>query len=347
MSKVGVRARAPARGRTASASTVATRGSAASSRAWLTVRRAAIPLRAVLHWYTGSPASTEASSAVLGGPHPGPVDRGAHRRRRRGRAGVARGRAPSAQRHQVQRVAVGSGRRSGGRGRRQGPGRGQGRRLGGECDARHGSSPFSSGDRGESHHCPSAPGAQSIGSRAGRRSFGPAYGLGVRLGAGPGSPPPGGLPRLAACAGDRVRPRHDPDRHHARLPGDPARARPRAGVDLPVEELAAALGPPLRPPLAPHLPADAIVPGAVDRFRELYVDHAIGRCRCCRVRIEALAAVRRLGGRVACWSPASSRPTPSATWTTSGSTSTSSSARCGERARRQPCAPRASPAYVG
>ena len=46
------------------------------------------------------------------------------------------------------------------------------------------------------------------------------------------------------------------------------------GVDLPVEEMSARLGPPLDMLLAGHLADEAIAP-AVDRFRELYVDHAI------------------------------------------------------------------------
>lgn len=69
------------------------------------------------------------------------------------------------------------------------------------------------------------------------------------------------------------------------------------GVDFPVEEMTARLGPPLDLLLADHLPAED-VPAAGDRFRALYPDHAIRGVPVLPGAHEALAAVRRHGGRV-------------------------------------------------
>jgi phosphoglycolate phosphatase-like HAD superfamily hydrolase len=69
------------------------------------------------------------------------------------------------------------------------------------------------------------------------------------------------------------------------------------GVEFPVAEMTSRLGPPLDHLLDPHLPADRIVP-AVDRFRELYVDHSIAPVPAFPGAHEALAAVRRHGGRI-------------------------------------------------
>lgn len=69
------------------------------------------------------------------------------------------------------------------------------------------------------------------------------------------------------------------------------------GVELPIEELTAKLGPPLDLMLQPHLAEDAIAP-AVDRFRALYPDHAIASVAAMAGAHEAIAAVRRHGGRV-------------------------------------------------
>ncbi len=69
------------------------------------------------------------------------------------------------------------------------------------------------------------------------------------------------------------------------------------GVELPIEELTAVLGPPLDLMLKPHLAEEAIQP-AVDRFRELYPAHAIESVAAMAGAHEALAAVRRHGGRV-------------------------------------------------
>ncbi len=69
------------------------------------------------------------------------------------------------------------------------------------------------------------------------------------------------------------------------------------GVRLPAEEMTRRLGPPLDHLLGPYLPA-ALVPGAVARFRELYVEHAVASVPVLPGAHEALAAVRRLGGRV-------------------------------------------------
>ena len=69
------------------------------------------------------------------------------------------------------------------------------------------------------------------------------------------------------------------------------------GVDFPVEEMTAALGPPLEMMLAPHLPADDVA-AAGDRFRALYPDHAIAAVPLLPGAREALAAVHEQGGRV-------------------------------------------------
>src|SRR4051812_33479607 len=68
-------------------------------------------------------------------------------------------------------------------------------------------------------------------------------------------------------------------------------------LDLPVDELTSRLGPPLHLLLEPHVPA-AAMDGAVDRFRELYVDHAIHSVEAFPGATESIAAVRRHGGRV-------------------------------------------------
>ncbi|MEN8671920.1 HAD family hydrolase [Nocardioides sp.] len=69
------------------------------------------------------------------------------------------------------------------------------------------------------------------------------------------------------------------------------------GVELPVEEMTAALGPPLEMMLAPHLPADDVA-AAGDRFRALYPAHAIEAVPLLPGAREALAAVRERAGRV-------------------------------------------------
>ena len=69
------------------------------------------------------------------------------------------------------------------------------------------------------------------------------------------------------------------------------------GVTFPVAEMTSRLGPPLETLLAPYLEPDAI-PAAGDRFRELYPEHAIASVPALRGAAEALAAVRRHGGRV-------------------------------------------------
>lgn len=68
-------------------------------------------------------------------------------------------------------------------------------------------------------------------------------------------------------------------------------------VEFPVEEMTRRLGPPLDLLLAPYLAADRI-PAAGDRFRALYPDHAITTVPVLPGAHEAIAAVRRLGGRV-------------------------------------------------
>ncbi len=69
------------------------------------------------------------------------------------------------------------------------------------------------------------------------------------------------------------------------------------GVDFPIEEMTAQLGPPLEAMLGPHLAPEAVA-SAGDRFRELYPDHAIAGVPVLGGAHEAIAAVRRHGGRV-------------------------------------------------
>ena len=69
------------------------------------------------------------------------------------------------------------------------------------------------------------------------------------------------------------------------------------GVAFPVAELTSRLGPPLETILAPHLAPEAVA-AAGDRFRELYPQHAIGPVSTLAGAVDALAAVRRHGGRV-------------------------------------------------
>ena len=68
------------------------------------------------------------------------------------------------------------------------------------------------------------------------------------------------------------------------------------GVEIDVEEISGRLGPPLDLLLAPHYPGDQL-PGLVDRFRAHYPEHAIEPTRTFPGAHEALAAVRRHGGR--------------------------------------------------
>ncbi len=69
------------------------------------------------------------------------------------------------------------------------------------------------------------------------------------------------------------------------------------GVEFPVENLTYRLGPPLHLTLGQHLPTEQI-DAAVDRFRELYPDLAIKPVPLLPGAAEALAAVRRHGGRI-------------------------------------------------
>ena len=68
------------------------------------------------------------------------------------------------------------------------------------------------------------------------------------------------------------------------------------GVEFPIAELTTRLGPPLETMLAPHLPAEALA-AAGDRFRAIYPDHAITTVPALSGAHDALAAVRRHGGR--------------------------------------------------
>ena len=69
------------------------------------------------------------------------------------------------------------------------------------------------------------------------------------------------------------------------------------GVEFPVAEMTARLGPPLDHLLAPHLAEEAVGP-AGDRFRALYPDHAIAPVPALPGAHEAIEAVRRQRGRV-------------------------------------------------
>jgi len=69
------------------------------------------------------------------------------------------------------------------------------------------------------------------------------------------------------------------------------------GVEFPVAELTAALGPPLHHVFADYLPGEQI-PAAVDRFRALYPSLAIEPVSLLPGAAEAIGAVRRHGGRV-------------------------------------------------
>jgi phosphoglycolate phosphatase-like HAD superfamily hydrolase len=68
-------------------------------------------------------------------------------------------------------------------------------------------------------------------------------------------------------------------------------------VEIPVDDVTAQLGPPLDVLLAPYVPAERM-DSLVDRFRELYVDHAIHSVEALPGAQDAIAAVRRHGGRV-------------------------------------------------
>ncbi len=68
------------------------------------------------------------------------------------------------------------------------------------------------------------------------------------------------------------------------------------GVEMDVEAMSERLGPPLSHMLAPYYPADRIT-GLVDRFRAVYPDHAIAPTLAFAGAHDALAAVRRHGGR--------------------------------------------------
>jgi pyridinium-3,5-biscarboxylic acid mononucleotide sulfurtransferase len=69
------------------------------------------------------------------------------------------------------------------------------------------------------------------------------------------------------------------------------------GVEFPIEDMTARLGPPLDHLLREHLAEDAIAP-AGDRFRALYPDHAIAPTLVFPGAHDAIAAVRREQGRV-------------------------------------------------
>ncbi|MGA8845728.1 MAG: HAD hydrolase-like protein [Nocardioides sp.] len=69
------------------------------------------------------------------------------------------------------------------------------------------------------------------------------------------------------------------------------------GVVFPVEQMTAALGPPLDLMLAPYLPQPEIA-AAGDRFRALYPELAISSVPLLPGALDAVAAVRALAGRV-------------------------------------------------
>ena len=69
------------------------------------------------------------------------------------------------------------------------------------------------------------------------------------------------------------------------------------GVEFPLEEMTARLGPPLDHLLAPYLLPEQVAP-AGDRFRALYPDHAITTVPALPGAHDAFEAVRAHGGRV-------------------------------------------------
>ena len=69
------------------------------------------------------------------------------------------------------------------------------------------------------------------------------------------------------------------------------------GVEFPLEDLTARLGPPLDHLLGEHLPASDVA-AAADRFRALYPDHAIESVSAFDGAHEALSTVRRHRGRI-------------------------------------------------
>src|SRR5215212_3806659 len=69
------------------------------------------------------------------------------------------------------------------------------------------------------------------------------------------------------------------------------------GVDLPVDDLTRRIGPPIDVLLDGYVTPETMQ-GVVDRFRELYVDHAIHAVEALPGAAESIAAVRRHGGRV-------------------------------------------------
>ena len=69
------------------------------------------------------------------------------------------------------------------------------------------------------------------------------------------------------------------------------------GVEFPTSEMTSRLGPPLELLLEPYLPADRIT-AAADRFREIYPDLAVAPTPAFPGVADALAAVRRHGGRI-------------------------------------------------
>ena len=69
------------------------------------------------------------------------------------------------------------------------------------------------------------------------------------------------------------------------------------GVELPVDDLVRRIGPPIHVLLEGYLTPET-QDTVVDRFRELYVDHAIHAVEALPGAAESIAAVRRHGGRV-------------------------------------------------
>ncbi len=69
------------------------------------------------------------------------------------------------------------------------------------------------------------------------------------------------------------------------------------GVELPVGDLTARIGPPLDVLLDGYVTPETMEV-VVDRFRTLYVDHAIHAVEAFPGAVESIAAVRRHGGRV-------------------------------------------------
>ena len=118
------------------------------------------------------------------------------------------------------------------------------------------------------------------------------------------------------------------------------------GVEFPTAEMTAKLGPPLELLLEPYLPAEQIEAAGRPVPRDLPGSRRRADARLRRASPRRWPPYDATTG-ASCWSPASTRPTPSCTSTTSGSTSTSSRGASGAPARARCCAGTGPSIYVG